>query len=254
MASRRTTQNLTRLKHRIPSSSQDGHGGWGFWRGTAMMSNEDKEMEEDRKPKAKEMDDNTKPKSMEVASNHPNDLYLHFPFNWPWPKATWKGRACPDIQPRQCHWVWREGSPSPPLSHSPIWWCCEPLVWSRHLQQSWQHNMGWTIWMTHFMQRERPGWTLGRCRIWLACKSCWWHQFNFDSAKVEIKCPKYFQKVKNNPILGETDSVGTFYQTSNLPTNDGDKGIPALRPEGTLLGMLTHSQWSGLCRKWNVGC
>jgi hypothetical protein len=45
------------------------------------------------------------------------------------------------------------------------------------------------------------------------------------SSKVEVTLarPSLLRKVSNNPFLGKTDSVKTFYQVNDLPTiMDGD--------------------------------
>jgi hypothetical protein len=43
--------------------------------------------------------------------------------------------------------------------------------------------------------------------------------FNTPRVEVSFARPSLLNKVSNNPFLGETDSVKTFYAVNNLPTN-----------------------------------
>jgi hypothetical protein len=49
-------------------------------------------------------------------------------------------------------------------------------------------------------------------------------KLHFEAAKITVERPKRFQKVQSNPLEGDEDSLKTFYQGSDLPEMDGEKG------------------------------
>jgi hypothetical protein len=62
--------------------------------------------------------------------------------------------------------------------------------------------------------------------------------------EVTLTRPSLLQKVSNNPLLDQADSVQTFYKVTNLPTNaDGDnsKNRDAEMGDNTVAGGLEGS-------------